>query len=251
MDFQLNEIVLSDVALEPRGAEGGVQCTAFSACGCYKAIADARGNIAVFDLRERGPASLAWTAELKRELIVDMQFAYNGLQLFALTVTGKCFQIALEKRYDGWSIMQRFTKVEQCLVAGDGKALSATIFSQAPSPTYPVVAFAGDSNNVYLHDFANNTLHVFSANVGAYIYRLKFLNATTLAVAGQHCVEIWKLSHVVWRTKDQVNGRTELLGRGTYRPERPLVVLYPPLPGKSASGFDFDGETQTLTIVWS
>lgn len=251
MDLKLNEIVLGGANVTARGAERGVQCSAVSACGCYRATVSAEGRIAVFDTRESGAASLLWTAELKRESVVDLQFGHNGFSLFALTASGKCFHVLLERRYDSWSNVTRNSKVEHCLQGGDGKPLNAVLFCQASSPTHAIAAFAGDSNSVYLRDFGNDTLNVFQANVGAFVYRMKFLNATTLAVAGQHCVEVWKLCHVLWRTYDQVNGRSELLGRGTYKPERSLVVLYPPLPGKKVSGFDLDGETQTLTIVWS
>jgi WD40 repeat protein len=222
----------------------------YSTCGCLIAATNDDGDVRVWDLTDleaAQPATL-WNARIPGECITDIQFGHNGLSLFALTASGRCFQILLEKRLvDG--VRLHYTTTKQCLLGGDGKPAANDVFCLAVNRSYPMIAVGGAGSEVYLQEFANNTLYVMQANVGAFINGLHFLNCTTLAVVGQHCVEIWKLTHRTWARREQVGDRTELLGRGTYRPEKPLMVLTPALPGTKAISLGLTEDT--LTAVWS
>lgn len=208
------------------------QSVAYSRDGSLLAAGSSSGKICVWAFDEL-PKEV-YQANCRNACLIQIEFGIGNQQMFALAADNRCFQIDFANTSNASGSI-REASVKQILTEEAGIPADWQCLTMAAHPFLPIVTFAGKGQFFWTYDYKLNTLWRSESTTETYIRRLQFLpEAKKLAVFSDHALEFWQLEGVVFRDRTMVGDRTDLLGRGTYRPTHIVKACLPPAAGLQA-----------------
>jgi WD40 repeat protein len=206
------------------------QSVTYNRDGCLLAAGSSSGKIVVWSFHNESPTEL-YQVNCGDGCIIQIDFGIGNQQLFALTADNRCFQIDFESSSTRFGIANN-ASTKRILTEDDGIASDWQCLSMAAHPWLPIVVFGGNDRFFWTYDYKLKTLWRSESETANYVRKLQFLpEAKKLAVFGDQTLEFWQLDGVVFRDRGSVGNRTELLGRGTWRPTKMVKASTAPAPG--------------------
>lgn len=230
----------------------GPEAVAYSRDGSQLASGSANGSVCVWDLLLETPMP-QFAISLRGYCITDLAFDLSGKILFVNTAQGQTFYLFLQTAVPG---PHRRIDVLPCLLGGDRKLFEWQCFCLDTNPRFPLVAFGGESDIVWILEHTHHVLTAFRCGLGRFVRKVTFLeNGLQLAVLGELGACIYDLDAIAGFHCERVLegsrpylGREWLLEKSLFYVKDLSCSLAPSQPGKRALAISTGGET--LRIAW-